>query len=133
MGAENQNGVDVAVKEKKTTPLSKAPQNGKAIEPTKKPIAKQTEKPQMPSIEDTIRRVSQLSSLCEQRSRLIEARKNIDGFTFGSDGRQDCLVINDGDGKQFQTTNSDVIRMVAELIGSKIDQRMVTVENQINL
>ena len=130
------------VKTNATNTAVKPQQNGKVatttkpvkVEITKEPADKAEQQPLSSiSIEDTIRKVSQLSNLCEQRQALLTAREKIDGFTFGSDGRQDSLTLKDCNGKEFFTSNSHVIDLVANLLGSEIDKRLEKVEIQISL
>lgn len=61
------------------------------------------------NIDDRIKRVNRLTELGKQREKLIERKNDLEQFEFGSDKMKDQLVIVDGQGNRFDTSNSNLI------------------------
>lgn len=64
------------------------------------------------SIKDIIDKNQNQLKRIEQLNKLNETHKNLDSFKLGSDKLRDSLSIEDGEGNDFTTHNSEIITSV---------------------
>lgn len=121
-GTENSNEKQVATVV--TLPAKKEDEKEKT---SKMPTVKE----EVATIEDRIFRVQQLGDLVEKHSTLVDAKKKLDSFKLSSDGNRDTLTIRDSKGKEFTTTNSNVIADVVETLKKSIADKIEAVGKQI--
>ena len=122
--------------------------NGVATAPTKenpvvnqlaavplKPAVQQentkVEKPEQIPLEDRILKIQVLGDLISKREKLQDSLKKISSYKFSTENRFDKLTIEDGEGHEFSTTNSDVLKDVVSTIKETIIRKIADVDNLI--
>lgn len=85
------------------------------------------------SIKDIIDKNQNQLKRIEQLNKLNETHKNLDSFKLGSDKLRDSLSIEDGEGNDFTTHNSEIISKVVEMIKAEITEKVLFVEKEIAL
>lgn len=118
-----------------TVPTKETPviNNGLAAVPLK-PMAAEKPKeqnPEQPNLEDRILRIQILSDLIAKREKLQDSLKKISSYKFSSESRFDKLTIEDGEGNEFSTTNTDVLKEVVATIKATILRKIAEVDSSI--
>jgi len=139
----NQNGQAHA---EKPTPKEgeQAKAEEKQAEPTKVEIkAKLAEEKPALNLEQTLKKIKDLSRLSNQRDKLIETTNTLDAFEIAQMDQaeetslnhfQSCtLIIKDDTGKEFTTKNAFIIDKTANQIKTLCYDKLAEVEAQISL
>lgn len=129
---------------KMETPATVSEQQAQKAEPTKKEIKFQfeQEKPAM-NLEQTLKKIKDLSRLSNQREKLIGTIDNLEAFEIKQEDEaeetnlnhfQRCeLKITDDGGNTFTTKNPFIINEVAQDIKNLCTDKLAEVEAQISL
>lgn len=83
------------------------------------------------NMEALVKKFNKMSELTKQRARLIERKDQAEAFEFGSDKMLDRLIITDGFGAEFKTTNSGLIAKVNEALVELLSEAILKVEHEI--
>ena len=86
---------------------------------------------EVPSLEQRIQKVEDLSMLIEKWRKLTETRRNLQTFSLGADGLGATVFLRDASGKEFKTSNTPVVSAVMDEIKSTLDERIKEVETHI--
>lgn len=94
------------------------------------PLKKETHKEpaDQPPLEDRIFKVQQLTHLIDKRDKLQESLRKLNAFKLSTDGRNDELRIEDGEGNEFFTTNSAAIGDVVSTLKASIQSKLLETE-----
>lgn len=133
----------MATADKKQPP--QAPTNG-VVKHTPTPAATETKKEvqheqpngiqvQIPekSLNLTLKRIRELNSIADKRSKLIEVQDNLNTFKLSTDKMQDKLVLTDSFGNKFETANTTVIADVLALLKSSVNKMIEETEIALTL
>ena len=135
---------DVVKSVKTETPATVAKQEAPKVELTKKEIKFQfeQEKPAM-NLEQTLKKIKELSRLSNQREKLIGTIDNLEAFEIKQEDEaeetnlnhfQRCeLKITDDGGNTFTTKNPFIINAVAQDIKNLCTDKLTEVEAHISL
>lgn len=88
-------------------------------------------KPELPPLEDRIYKVQQLTDLVYRREKLQEGLKKLKPFKISTDGRADSIRIQDGQGHEWNTSNSNAIKDVIAALKASLQKQLDEVENLI--
>lgn len=100
---------------------------------------KQQEKPEQKapvtdpvlSLDEKIALVENLKVTIEKREKLIDARKKLNSFVIGSHQFSENIVLTDGQGNTFKTSNTEVFGSVVEVIRQTLDDKIKDLEKEI--
>lgn len=107
---------------------SKAATNGKTIKAIENA---ETGKIKPVNIQDRIKKINNLVELGKQRQSLIDRKEQIQFFEFRTDTMKDRLIIEDGQGNRFETSNSNLIESLSNYLKQRIAEKIVEVEQAI--
>ena len=85
------------------------------------------------SLDEKIQRVEDLSLMIDRWRTLSESRRKLTTFQIGADSMSSTILMRDGAGNEFKTSNSSVISSVIDEMKRTLDQKIKEVEEQINL
>ncbi|MBN2638001.1 MAG: hypothetical protein JXR65_02800 [Bacteroidales bacterium] len=71
--------------------------------------------------------------LIEKWRKLTDTYHNLQTFSLGSDGMGATVFLRDASGKEFKTSNTQVVSTVMDEIKSTLDEKIKEVETQIEL
>ena len=114
----------------KETPVSNNQLPAVPLKPTATEKPK-VEKPEQIPLEDRILRIQVLGDLIAKREKLQDSLKKISSYKFSSESRFDKLTIEDGEGNEFTTTNTDVLKEVVATIKATILRKISEVDSFI--
>ena len=107
-----------------------------APEPASKPVATMTivekEEVRKPTLEEKIQRVEDLTLLIDRYRALAESRRKLQTFQIGADSMSSTILLRDGSGNEFRTSNSAVITTVIDEMKRTLDAKVREVEMLIN-
>ena len=104
-------------------PEVKAPEVQVAVEQTKAPVL---------SLEERIQRVEDLAILVEKRGQLQASLREISTFKLSTDSMSNRVTLrNLGAQREFNTSNSEVISEIIDVIIRKIEGKLREVEAMI--
>lgn len=86
---------------------------------------------QIKTLKDILEKNAKIQRLLDQHEKLNQTTKKLDSFKLGSDRLADTLSIEDGDGNEFHTNNTDIIEKVVNLIKSEVELKTDELEKQI--
>lgn len=93
------------------------------------PQSKREDLPQ-PTLEKRIQKVEELRSLTEKRQRLIATLNQLRTFNFASD--DNCnLMLTDGQGQKFHTSNSTLIGLLKDYFMSLLNDKVSALDDEI--
>ena len=101
------------------------------LKPVAAPEKPKEQKEEQPNLEDRILRIQILSDLIAKREKLQDSLKKISSYKFSSESRFDKLTIEDGEGNEFTTTNTDVLKEVVATIKATILRKIGEVDSSI--
>lgn len=110
--------IDAEVSEEPKTSLEVVKKDEKAIA-------------EVPSLNERIQKVEDLSMLIEKWRKLTDTRRNLQTFLLGADGMGATVFLRDASGKEFKTSNTPVVSAVMEEIKSTLDEKIKEVEDLI--
>ena len=100
---------------------------------TKMEVVKKTDAaPAVLTLDEKIAQVENLSLLISKWQKLNESKKRLVKFQIGSDGLSSNLVLRDGAGNEFNTSNLNVVTDVLGLIRITLDKSIAEVESKIH-
>jgi len=128
--AVKQNGIS----KKLTTNVKKEVQKKLADEatgkaPTIQPVKSNPITP-MVQIAERVQSFEKLRGLADQRERLNTTLTEIQRFNYNNDGTS-TFFMRDSSGKEFKTTNSNLITLVAEKLQTTLETRKKQLETEI--
>ena len=97
-----------------------------------KATVKVEEKPKQ-SITELVEKYQRINLLISKRKALYNSINKLDSFSFSSDKMQDRLVIKDGLGNSFETSNSAVIEKLTDTMKDEIFDKIKIVESEIEI
>lgn len=84
----------------------------------------------LPPVEDRVLKVQQLFDLATKREKLQESLKKLKSIKASSDNR-DLVITIEGDGGQWETYNTDAIKVCIAAMEVTIKEKLDEVEKQI--
>lgn len=103
----------------------------KAIGKTTTPITnKPAETQKVVNLDDRIQNFEKLRGLANQRERLVQTLNELTKFNYNQ-GDSSSFYIKDTSGLEFRTTNSNLIKLVANNLQATLENRKVELEKQI--
>lgn len=105
-----------------------------AIDQTKTPmqpvIKQKLEEIKILNIDDRINRFEKLRGLADQRERLNTTLLELTRFNYNQGGSS-TFFLRESDGKEFKTTNTNLITLVTEILQQTLENRKKELENEI--
>lgn len=95
------------------------------------PEFKVLEEPKKKTIFEVMKFVQNKYTILEKLEVLNQTEKSLDSFNLGKDGFRDNLQITDGEGNKFNTSNTQVIERVIEVIKAEISLKREAVELEL--
>jgi hypothetical protein len=80
---------------------------------------------------DISRHIAEETAIMERWRKLDQTEKKLDSFNVGSDTMRDTLNIEDSEGNEFQTTNSEIIAEVVELLKLRVSEKKTELEKEL--
>lgn len=103
----------------------------KAIGKTTTPITNKAVEPQkVVNLDDRIQNFEKLRGLANQRERLVQTLNELTKFNYNQ-GDSSSFYIKDTSGLEFRTTNSNLIKLVANNLQATLENRKSELEKQI--
>lgn len=103
----------------------------KAIGKTTTPITNQpAETQKVVNLDDRIQNFEKLRGLANQRERLVQTLNELTKFNYNQ-GDSSSFYIKDTSGLEFRTTNSNLIKLVANNLQATLENRKSELEKQI--
>ncbi|WP_271406797.1 hypothetical protein [Tenacibaculum soleae] len=119
---------------KKQTATKATVQKKLAEEAIGKPTTPITNKPaetqKVVNLDDRIQNFEKLRGLANQRERLVQTLNELTKFNYNQ-GDSSSFYIKDASGLEFKTTNSNLIKLVANNLQATLENRKVELEKQI--
>ena len=84
----------------------------------------------MVQLAERIQGFEKLRGLADQRERLRNTLTDIQRFNYNNDGAS-TFFMRDSSGKEFKTTNSNLIKLVAEKLQTTLEARKKELETEI--
>lgn len=97
--------------------------------PTVQPVKPNPITP-MVQLAERIQGFEKLRGLADQRERLHNTLTDIQRFNYNNDGTS-TFFMRDSSGKEFKTTNSNLIQLVAEKLQTTLEARKKQLETEI--
>ena len=85
------------------------------------------------TLDEKIQKVEDLSLMIERWRLLTESRRKLQTFQIGADSLSSVILLRDGAGNDFKTSNSSVITSVIDEMKKTLDLKVREVEQQIEL
>jgi len=85
------------------------------------------------TLDEKIQKVEDLSLMIERWRLLTESRRKLQTFQIGADSLSSVILLRDGAGNEFKTSNSSVITSVIDEMKKTLDLKVREVEQQIEL
>ena len=95
-------------------------------EPVEAPVRRLT-------LDEKIQKVEDLSLMIDRWRTLSDSRRRLQTFQIGADSLSSTILLKDGAGNEFRTSNSTVITSVIDEMKRTLDVKVREVEEQINL
>jgi len=95
-------------------------------EPAEAPVRKLT-------LDEKIQKVEDLSLMIDRWRTLSDSRRRLQTFQIGADSLSSTILLKDGAGNEFRTSNSTVITSVIDEMKRTLDVKVREVEEMINL
>lgn len=83
------------------------------------------------SLEDKIYQNQILTDLIERREKIMDSLKKLQSFKLAADSNRDSILISDGYGNEFRTSNTDAVKNTMDLIKSSLQTKLQSVESSI--
>ena len=114
-------------------PLEELPEQPKSIVGTiiAEEIAKVIPPAKVLSLDERINKVENLQLLVNKRTKLVEARRDLEKFQIGSNDFNCNFMLKDSEGNTFSTTFTPGIKKVIEFLKSSFDNSVEEIEEQI--
>jgi hypothetical protein len=84
------------------------------------------------SFADKMKQIKELQSLTVKLDQMEATEIKLKSFKLKSDGMNDYLSIRDDNRNEFSTSNSEVIKVVFNLIQETVTQKQIELKNKIN-
>lgn len=97
------------------------------------PIVKVKEKSLQQLIDEKLGKIQEVQKLSNQLLYLRKTQTKFNEFQISSDGQRESITIEDGQGRSFETTNSDTIKKVIEVLKVDLSAKIVETESKISL
>jgi ParB-like chromosome segregation protein Spo0J len=110
-----------AESERATKATKEAEMAKKALEEGKKQIP----------ISEMVERVNNAKKILSRLDFFKDTRKSFDEFTLGKSGMKDEIHISDGTGHVFNTSNSETIAKVLEVLKIELDSKINSCEGEL--
>lgn len=114
-----------------------AKQNGvaKKVVPAKEAVKKQLTQEaignkSVKTLESRIQNFEKLRGLANQRERLLSTLTNLTKFKYNN-GDSCVFLIRDEQGKEFKTTNNNLIKLVTDVVQNTLSVRKTEIETDI--
>jgi len=128
VGKNGKNGRDLAIVDRKPTKETPVvPEVKPEILPEVKP---EVQKPEL-NIEQKIQKVSDLNDLIAKRERFMEAKMKLASFNLKREEHTTRITIQDQEGNQFLTSQSDAIEKIINVLKNSIDDGLASTEAKI--
>lgn len=88
-------------------------------------------KKQPATFRDISRSIAEETAIMEKWRKLDQTEKKLDSFKVGSDTMHDALSIEDSSGNEFQTTNSEIIAEVVQLLKKRVSEKKTELEGEL--
>ena len=85
------------------------------------------------TLDEKIQKVEDLSLMIDRWRTLSDSRRKLQTFQIGADSLSSTILLKDGAGNEFRTSNSTVISSVIDEMKRTLDVKVREVEEQINL
>ena len=85
------------------------------------------------TLDEKIQKVEDLTLMIERWRLLSESRRKLQTFQIGADSLSSVILLRDGAGNEFKTSNSSVITSVIDEMKKTLDLKVREVEQQIEL
>ena len=85
------------------------------------------------TLDEKIQKVEDLSLMIDRWRTLSDSRRKLQTFQIGADSLSSTILLKDGAGNEFRTSNSTVITSVIDEMKRTLDVKVREVEEQINL
>lgn len=91
----------------------------------------ETAKTILNNFKDVSKTIQEEAIILDKWRKLDLTEKKLDSFNLGKDELNDSLVIEDSDGNEFRTTNSEIITEVVELLRHRVSEKKEQLENEL--
>jgi len=85
------------------------------------------------TLDEKIQKVEDLSLMIDRWRTLSDSRRKLQTFQIGADSLSSTILLKDGAGNEFRTSNSTVITSVIDEMKRTLDVKVREVEELINL
>lgn len=110
---------------------AKAGQEAQEAKKKAEEVQKQLEARKPINVMDAIVKVYETKEIVSRLEFLRDTKKSLAAFSLGRSELKDELKLSDGNGNVFQTTNSETVSMVLDLLKTKLDERITNTEQQL--
>lgn len=83
------------------------------------------------SVKDILEKHGKIAKCIEKRASIDEASKTLDSFNLGTSRIKDTLTIEDGNGNVFETSKTDLIEDVINLLKQRVETKTAEVEAEL--
>jgi hypothetical protein len=95
------------------------------------PITKVKEKTLAQLLDEKLTKIQEVQKLSNDLLYLRKTQNKFTEFVIGSDGQSDHLTIEDSQRRRFETTNSDTIKRVTEILKVDLCAKIVETEQKL--
>jgi hypothetical protein len=85
------------------------------------------------TLDEKIQKVEDLSLMIDRWRTLSDSRRKLQTFQIGADSLSSTILLKDGAGNEFRTSNSTVITTVIDEMKRTLDVKVREVEEMISL
>ena len=85
------------------------------------------------TLDEKIQKVEDLSLMIDRWRTLSDSRRKLQTFQIGADSLSSTILLKDGAGNEFRTSNSTVISSVIDEMKRTLDVKVREVEEMISL
>ncbi len=85
------------------------------------------------TLDEKIQKVEDLSLMIDRWRALSDSRRKLQTFQIGADSLSSTILLRDGAGNEFRTSNSTVITSVIDEMKRTLDVKVKEVEEMISL
>ena len=115
-----------------------APEGGApAVEAAPAPVMTivkdEVEAPRKLTLDEKIQKVEDLTLMIDRWRTLSDSRRKLQTFQIGADSLSSTILLKDGAGNEFRTSNSTVITSVIDEMKRTLDVKVKEVEEMISL
>lgn len=96
------------------------------------PIGKVKEKSLQQLLDEKISKIQEVQKFSNNLLYLRKTQNKFNEFVINSDGQRDSLTITDSQHRTFETTNSDTIKKVIEVLKIDLSAKIVETESKIS-